>query len=407
MPDFTYRAKTETGSISEGVVTAGTHREALAQLTQRSLFPLEVTDKTASKTPFGLKLELPARIKTETIADTLTGLADLLGNGVSLLESLNILSEQSTDKKMATVIGDVRDRVADGENLDDALSKHPEVFSNLTVSMVRAGLEGAFLEEALERVSSFLRKQDEVRGKVVGAMTYPAILAVVGCIVTVILVTVIVPMFEPFFERLERSGVGLPTITVVLLFVSNLLVNYGIFVAAAVGGIAFGIRSLLTSEKGVRFWDRTKLKLPLIGPIFHDSAVSRFCRVLGTLLRNGVPILRSLDISSSSCGNVLLEEAVRGSAENISSGALLSQPLAESGLIPAQVMAMMRVAEESNTLDEVLIKISDRMDQKTERKLDMLVRLVEPIMLLTIGAMVALIIIGVLLPVFDINSAID
>ncbi len=153
--------------------------------------------------------------------------------------------------------------------------------------------------------------------------------------------------------------------------------------------------------------DEFKLKIPLVGSIVHDSSVSRFCRVLGTLLHNGVPILRSLDISSASAGNVLLEEAIKDSAENISSGNLLSQPLSESGLIPQQVMAMIRVAEESNTLDEVLIKISDRMDQKTERRLDSLVRLVEPLMLLAIGAVVAFIIIGVLLPVFDINSAID
>jgi general secretion pathway protein F/type IV pilus assembly protein PilC len=184
-------------------------------------------------------------------------------------------------------------------------------------------------------------------------------------------------------------------------------VKYGILAAALAGGLVFGVKKLLSTERGRRFADETKLKLPFVGRIFHDSSVSRFCRVLGTLLRNGVPILRSLDISSASAGNVLLEDAIKGSAENISSGSLLSQPLAESGLIPPQIMAMIRIAEESNTLDEVLIKISDRMDQKTERRLDMLVRLVEPIMLLAIGTMVGTIIIGVLLPVFDINSAID
>lgn len=407
MPDFHYRAKTDTGNLVQGQITAGTHREALSQLTQQSLFPLEVQDRSQSASIFRVNLKPKSRIKTETIADTLTGMSDLLGNGVPLLESLTILSEQSTDQRMGEILGEVRDAVADGTNLDEALASHPEVFSNLTISLVRAGLEGAFLEDALERVSSFLRKQDEVRGKVVGAMTYPAILAVVGCIVTVILVTVIVPMFEPFFERLERSGVGLPLITLVLLFFSDALVKYGIFFAAAGVAIFFAVKRSLASAKGRRFVDEWKLKVPLVGSIFHDTSVSRFCRVLGTLLRNGVPILRSLDISSASAGNVLLEEAVQNSAENISSGNLLSQPLAESGLIPPQVMAMIRVAEESNSLDDVLIKISDRMDQKTERKLDMLVRLIEPLMLLTIGAMVALIIIGVLLPVFDINSAID
>lgn len=407
MPDYSYRAKTATGVTSQGVVTAGSHQEALALLSKRSLFPLEVKDKSASKIPFGIKLELGGKVKTETVADTLTGMSDLLGNGVALLESLRILAEQAPDKRMGVILQEVHDSVADGRNLDDAMAEYPEVFSTLTISMVRAGLEGAFLEEALDRVSAFLRRQDEVRGKVIGAMTYPAILAVVGVVVTLILVTTIVPMFEPFFERLERSGVGLPTITVVLLSVSHALIHYGLVVAVVLAGVAFGIKTALSSDWGRRYVDETKLKLPIAGRIFHDTSVSRFCRVLGTLLRNGVPILKSLDISSASVGNILLEETIKSSADNISSGNLLSQPLAESNLIPTHVMAMIRIAEESNTLDQVLIKISDRMDQKTERRMDMLVRLVEPIMLLTIGAMVALIIIGVLLPVFDINSAID
>lgn len=407
MPEFSYRAKTTTGSIAEGVLTANTHRDALTQLTQQSLFPLDVQDRSKSRSSFGFKLEFGNRVKTETIADTLTGLSDLLSNGVSLLESLTLLSEQATDEKMGEVLKAVRDAVADGTNLDEALAEHPQVFSHLTTSMVRAGLEGAFLEEALERVSSFLRKQDEIRGKVVGAMTYPIILAIVGCVVTVVLVTVIVPMFEPFFERLERSGTGLPWITVALLFVSHAIVKYGWLLAIGAALGVLGIKKLLSTNRAQRFVDEWKLRVPLVGPIFHDTSVSRFCRVLGTLLQNGVPILRSLDISSSSAGNVLLEEAIQSSAENISSGNLLSQPLAESGLIPPQVMAMIRVAEESNSLDDVLIKISNRMDQKTERKLTMLVRLIEPLMLLLIGAMVAFIIIGVLLPVFDINSAID
>ena len=154
-------------------------------------------------------------------------------------------------------------------------------------------------------------------------------------------------------------------------------------------------------------FDAWKLKLPIAGDIFHATAVSRFCRVLGTLLRNGVPILKSLDISSASTGNVLLAETVRKAAKNISSGNSLAAPLAASGLIPAQVMAMMRVAEESNSLDSVLVKIADRMDQKTERKLDAMVRLIEPLMLLAIGAVVMFIIVGVLLPVFDMNTALD
>lgn len=154
-------------------------------------------------------------------------------------------------------------------------------------------------------------------------------------------------------------------------------------------------------------FDHLRLRLPIVGGVYHSTAVSRFCRVLGTLLRNGVPILKSLSISSESTGNVLLKDAVNQSAENISSGNSLASPLASSGLIPPQVMAMIKVAEESNTLESVLIKIADRMDEKTERKLESLVRLIEPLMLLAIGGVVLFIITGILLPVFDMNTALD
>lgn len=407
MPNFTYRAKTSTGTNATGTIAAGNAREAMALLRQQSLFPVEVKDEASSPTSWEARFELPRRIKGEMIADTLTQLSDLLIGGVSLLESLTILAEQSPDEKLKEVLTDVRDQVSDGKNLDEAMAAHPRVFSELVVSMIRAGLEGAFLEESLQHVATFLQKQDQLRAKVIGAMTYPFVLMGVGGIVTVILVLYIVPMFEPFFDRLERSGTGLPWVTVLLLAVSHGLLRYGVFVAAGVFAIVAGVTRLIQTERGTRWFDGIKLKIPVAGDLFHSAAVSRLCRVLGTLLRNGVPILKSLEISSASTGNSLLAETVRDSADNISSGNSLAAPLAASGLIPAQVMAMIRVAEESNTLDAVLLKIADRMDEKTERKLEALVRLIEPLMLLAIGAVVMFIIVGVLLPVFDMNTALD
>ncbi|MGB0597685.1 MAG: type II secretion system F family protein [Rubripirellula sp.] len=407
MPNFTYRAKTSTGTDASGTIAAGSAREAMKLLRQQSLFPVDVQDEVASASSWENRLEIPRRIKGELIADTLTQLSDLLNGGVSLLESLAILAEQSPDEKLKEVLADIRDQVSDGKNLDEAMAAHPKVFSDLVISMIRAGLEGAFLEESLQHVAKFLQKQDQLRAKVVGAMTYPFVLMGVGALVTLVLVLYIVPMFEPFFERLERSGTGLPWVTVLLLTVSHGLLTYGLFVGLGVCAMVGGITRLIQTERGTRWFDGFKLKLPIAGDLFHSAAVSRFCRVLGTLLRNGVPILKSLEISSESTGNSLLAETVRDSAENISSGNSLAAPLAASGLIPAQVMAMIRVAEESNTLDAVLLKIADRMDEKTERKLESLVRLIEPLMLLAIGGVVMFIIIGVLLPVFDMNTALD
>ncbi len=200
MPDFFYRAKKSDGQNTDGTIAAGSVREAMSLLRKRSLFPLEVRDQSAKSSPWDIRIELPKRIKIEIVADTLTQLSDLLGGGVSLLESLTILSNESSDPQMCQVLAEVREQVANGCGLDEAMAAHPKVFSELVISMVRAGLEGAFLEESLEHVAAFLQKQDQLRSKVASAMTYPIVLIVVGFVVMIILILYIVPMFEPFFR---------------------------------------------------------------------------------------------------------------------------------------------------------------------------------------------------------------
>ena len=206
----------------------------------------------------------------------------------------------------------------------------------------------ALFEESLQRTAHFLRKQDEMRSKIIGALTYPMILGVVGTIIVAAMVVFLVPKFQPFFDRLEQNGTGLPIITVVLLTASHVLMHYGLFVILAIVALAFGVFRWMKTEHGRRSIDKLKLKTPVAGDIFHDAAVSRACRVLGTMLKNGVPLLRALRISSESTGNILLAEAMLKSVDNVTAGDSLSKPLAASGLIPPQVMAMIRVAEEAN-----------------------------------------------------------
>jgi len=404
MAEFAYTAKSSTGEKLSGMIAAASRAEAMQKLRAQSIYPMSVKDAApASKS---LSIKLPVRVKKDQVADLCSQLADLLSNGVPMLESLKILGEATENPKLQETCIAIHDAVSQGDTLDVAMGKHPTIFSELTMSMIRAGQEGAFLEEALQRTSHFLRKQDETRSKIVGALTYPIILGVVGSIIVAAMVVFLVPKFQPFFDRLEQNGTGLPLITLVLLGASKLLMNYGLLVILAVAGIVFGILRWIKTESGRRMVDHIKLKTPIVGDIFHDAAVSRACRVLGTMLKNGVPLLRSLRISSESTGNVLLAEAMLKSAENVTAGDTLSKPLAASGLIPPQVMAMIRIAEESNTLDEVLVKISDRIDGRIERKLEVMVRMIEPMMLIFIGGMVMFVIVGVLLPVFDLNSSI-
>ena len=405
MTDFAYTAKSTTGEKRSGTIAAASRSEAMQRLRSQALFPMTLIDHKTGKTAWA-SISLPVRVSKEQTADFCGQLADLLSNGVAMLEALKILAEATENSRLKVISMRIHDAVAQGDSLDVAMSKESAMFNELTLSMVRAGQEGAFLEEALQRIAMFLRKQDEMRSKIVGALAYPIILGIVGSIITSLMVVFLVPKFQPFFDRLEQNGTGLPLITIVLLGTSHLMLNYGLFVLLAIVAVGFGLYRAIRTPAGRRIMDKLKLKTPLIGSIFHDAAVSRACRVLGTMLHNGVPLLRSLRISSESTGNMLLAEAMMKSVENVTAGDTLSKPLAASGLIPPQVMAMIRVAEESNTLDEVLIKIADRIDNRIERRLEVLVRMIEPMMLILIGGMVMFVIVGVLLPVFDLNSSV-
>ena len=267
-------------------------------------------------------------------------MADLLQSGVPLLRSLDVLAEQAVHPALAEVLGDVRNQVAEGKPLDEAMARHPHVFSELTISMVRAGSEGAFLEDALKRTADFLEKQEELRGRdrrrhdLSGDSGQRRL----SCI-TVVLIVFFVPKFAELFARLEEQG-GLPMATVVLLAISDVMGKYGLLVAAGLGGgRRIRCRRQLRTEAGRLFADRVKLNMPLAGKIFLGYAISRFCRVLGTLLRNGVPLLKSLEISSDSTGNRVLSAAIRRSAENVSSrrnlgqaaGRVRSDPAARDG----------------------------------------------------------------------------
>ncbi len=401
MQEFAYTARDMKGQDVNGLITADSRGDVMALLTDRSLFPIKVGP---AKKAAAFSLGFGGRISTELLAATLTQLSDLLSNGVPLLKGLEILIQQSPSERMQKVLSDIRGRISEGEQLHEAMAVHSDIFSELTLSIVRAGTEGAFLEQSLEQTAEFLERQEELTGKIRGAMAYPAFLLVVGISVTIVLIIFFVPMFADMFSELERNGT-LPIATIMLLGLSDLLGSlYGILVAAGCVGIVVGIRKWMATPRGREIIDGTKTKLPVFGPLFLNGATSRFCRILGTLLHNGVPMLKALEISSDSAGNVVLSKAIRDSAENISSGATLSEPLSACGLIPANVMAMISIAEEANNLEEVLTKIADSLDKKVSRQLDTLVRLIEPAMLMVMGSAVMFVIVALLLPMFEMSS---
>jgi len=402
MPNYIYTAKNEHGAEITGRITANSKREALDAIHRRNLFPISIEDSTKGEISIQL---FKRRVSEKQISAALLQLAELLDNGVPVLHAFQILEKQTPNPRLKSILKNIHDRISEGESVDSAFSAHSDVFNELTVSVLRAGAEGAFLEDALRRVGGFLEKQAELKGKVIGALIYPSLIFAVGTTVVVLLLIFAVPFIEPLFDLVTSRGGSLPLPTQILLGTRDIMLSYGLWIIGLGVVLFIVLQGQFSTSWGVRLWDRFKLRLPLIGKILLDGAVARFCRVLGTLLANGVPILKSLEISGQSTGNTILSDAVRRSAENVSSGETLAKPLAEAGIIPAQVMAMISVAEESNTLETVLVNTADSMERQSAQQLEVLVRILEPVMLLVMGVLVLCIIIALLLPMFGLMEA--
>jgi type II secretory pathway component PulF len=399
MADFAYIARDYGGQRVAGTLSAATQREAMTALAGMKLFPVEVKQSSAP-----VRAAFAGKVRPHAMAQFFLQLSALMKSGVPLLRSLEVLGNQSASPALQRTIVDLRDRIADGESLSEAMSRHPRTFNILQTSIVRAGIEGGFLEEALERVARFIDQQAELKSRVMGALAYPMFLIVFSVSIVTVLIVYFVPQFETLFSRLRARG-ELPILTDWLLGLSTAISSYGIFIAIGIGLLVFAIKTQIATEAGRWFVDKWKLKIPQAGSIYCNLAVSRFCRVLGTLLSGGVPIVRALTISADSTGNRVLTAAVNNAADNLTSGEPLASPLKASGHFPPDVVEMISVAEQSNTLETVLTDIADSLEKQTWRKLDLMVRLVEPLMLLVMASAVLVIVVALLLPMLKSATA--
>ena len=401
MPTFAYTARDFQGARTTGTLEAASQRDALAQLGQRRLFPLEVK---ATKDKVKASFQLFSRISGTMLANFYAQMGALLQSGVPLLRALSLLRDQATNAKFKAILADVHSRVEDGTNLGDAMARYRRVFGEMGVNMVRAGAEGGFLEDALERVAVFTEQQEDLKGRTIGALAYPGFLMVAGSGIVTFLMVFFVPKFGEIFQRLRDKG-KLPQVTEILLGISDTLRYYGVFILIAGVIISVVAYTQFRTERGRYFADWLKIKIPLIGPVFLSLAVARFCRVLGTLLKNGVPILRSLEIAREAAGNSILDEAIAKASENITQGASLAGPLEKSGHFPKTVVEMIAIAEESNTLDRVLVHTAENLESRTLRRLDVVVRLLEPVMLMMLAGVVLFVVAGLLLPIMQMGDS--
>jgi len=386
----------EGGQLIQGVLTAENHQVALNMLDERSLYPVSVEEAGAGSGVGGRK-----RVRLRYLTTYYQQMADLLRAGVPMLKALDVLTEQEgSPPVLRQIIREVREAVAGGATLADALEKHPAVFKELHCSMIRAGERGGFLEDVLARLAIFAEKQDELRSKLIGSMIYPALLMVAGVGVVVFIMSVVVPKLR----GLIREEAWNP-MTHLVFGASDFIRHYYGLIFGAIIVAVVGINLFKRTEYGRRAMAIANLKAPVFGKVSTAVAVSRFCRILGTLLQNGVPILQALKISKDSAGNIILAENIESAAENVRRGETLSAPLSESGLFPRDILSMIAVAEESNNLENVLIQIAETQETRTARAIDMAVRLVEPLLLMFMAVAVGVVAFALLLPIMTMSSS--
>ena len=395
MPSFSYVARNIQGQTVTGVLAADSQQQALRALDDQALFPVEVSE--GGKASVGVSGK-KRKVGGGAAAAFYSQFADLLRAGVPALRSLDVLFKQTHNVILKEVLKEVREDLASGKTLGDAMEKHPNAFPPLHVAMIKAGEKGGFLEEVLARIAIFTERQNELRNKVLGSMLYPLVLMVVGIGIIIFLLTVVVPQVRGFLRG------DLPILTQIVFAMCDFLQENGLYVGIGTFLVMAATIMFLKSPTGRLMRDRATLKAPVIGNIFTLVAICRFCRILGTLLKNGVPILQSLKIAQDSAGNVILEEVIETSTESVRKGATLSKPLGNSGLFPFDIVDMIAIGEESNNLDNVLVTIADSYEARTARKIDLAIRMLEPLLLVCMAGVVAVIAIALLLPILTMSA---
>jgi type II secretory pathway component PulF len=329
-------------------------------------------------------------------------LSSLLAAGVPLSRALVILCKEATNPVVGAKWREIHGLVIDGMSLADAMAKSPDTFPRVYTAMVQAGETGGFLDLVLSQIADFQAREKELRSKVMSAMLYPSILFVLALGVLTFLLVFFIPRFQKLFTGF---GGSLPLITQVIIGISHVVRSYGLFVAAGLVVAGYLVRNWFTSETGRRAWEGLVLRAPLVGPLVAEFAMARFCRMLGTLLGAGVPLVQGLNVARKSIGNQILVDAVSQSISRVQEGARLGQSLADcKGLFPGSILEMISVSEESGRLDSELVRIAAVTEGDLDRELKTAVAFAEPLMLFLIAGFIGTIFIGMLLPIFTLQQ---
>jgi type IV pilus assembly protein PilC len=400
---YTYKVRDRQGRMIGGTLEADSQGAVATRLRQMGYAPISIEAEKRASLKMDITLPGTGRVKPKDLAVFSRQFATMINSGLSLLRALTILAEQTANKRLAKVIGEVRAEVEKGTALSVALAQHPKVFNRLFVSMIRSGEVGGFLDQVLLRVAETLEREVALRSKIKSAMTYPVVVMAMVLMIVAAMLVFVVPMFKTLYSSL---GGQLPLPTRILVGVSDVAKRGFPFVILGIVLATFGFKRWVSTTSGRYRMDAFKLKAPVFGPLFHKTALSRFSRTLATLLRSGVPILQSLEIVSETVNNGVMSKAVRDVQDAVREGESLAEPLGKHPVFPAMVVQMLAVGEETGALDTMLSKVADFYDQEVEAAVEALTSLIEPILIAVMGGAVGSMVIALYMPMFNIINLI-
>ena len=399
MPSFDWSARPAAGGdIKEGTIDLAKKEDVIAFLHKQKLIPVVVREK-----PRQFNIQFGTGITTRDIVIFTRQFATMINSGLPLVQSLDILAEQTENSALAKVLREVLYDVESGHTLAAAIAKHPKVYSELFVNMVAAGEAGGILDTILLRLATFLEKNDALIRKIKGAMVYPSVIFSVAGMAIVILLIFVIPTFQTMFES---AGIPLPLPTRIVIGMSQFLQDFWWALIVGIVGGAFALRAIYATPGGNLAIDRIMLTLPILGDLQRKAAVARFTRTLGTLVSSGVSILEGLEITAKTAGNRVIHDAVMSSRTSIAGGETIAGPLKESGVFPPMVVQMINVGEQTGGLDNMLTKIADFYDDEVDAAVEVLLAAMEPIMIVVLGVVVGGMIVAMYLPIFDMINAV-
>jgi type IV pilus assembly protein PilC len=397
---YEYKVRDKTGSVKTGTLDAESPSVVASKLKSMGYAPISITQ---TNTGMQKELKIPGfgtpKVTLKDLAVFGRQFATMVNAGLSLLRALNILVDQTENKELARVLGEVRNEIETGNSLSQGMAKFPNVFPPLMVNMCRAGEVGGFLDTVMLQIADNYEAEVRLRGKVKAAMTYPVVVLCIAMVAVVGMLLFIVPTFAGLFKTL---GGTLPLPTRILVILSG-LIKVGILPTIVLTIVGLQVWKRVKNKDEVRHVvDPLKLKLPVFGVLFQKIALTRFARNLGTMMSSGVPILQSLDIVAGTTGNIVLERATRAVQESVRTGEALAKPLTEHPVFPPMVVQMMSVGEDTGALDTMLMKIAEFYDQEVEATTESLTALIEPLMIAFLGGIVGSMIIALYMPIFKI-----